>query len=325
MRTSRQSKILASLLVGMCGLLLSASPAVGHVILDEPNGGEVLEVGSVVTIEWHIMIAHNLLGWDLWYSTTGAAGPWIPVATDLPPGSSSVGSIHTYDWTVPDDPSNQVRVRVRMDNVATDYFDISDADLTIVTPAVCNDGDNDGYGSPGDPSCPNGAEEDCNDGDMDINPGATEVCDDLVDNDCDGATDGDDPDCGGPTTHHVVQSGFSFDPADIVVAPGDIIEWHWSDDSHTVTSGSPCTADGRFNEPLDIANQLAIYIVPSDEPSGVIPYFCIPHCLANMTGTITVQGTDPIPTISEWGVVVMLGLMMIVGTVAFRYRPAPTT
>ena len=74
-----------------------ASPVLGHVQLNYPNGGEQLEVGSVVTVEWQILISHSLLNWDLWYSTTGSNGPWIVIAVDLAPGSGSVGSIHTYE------------------------------------------------------------------------------------------------------------------------------------------------------------------------------------------------------------------------------------
>ncbi|MCB9758571.1 MAG: putative metal-binding motif-containing protein [Alphaproteobacteria bacterium] len=40
-------------------------------------------------------------------------------------------------------------------------------------------------------------EDDCNDADATINPDATEVCDDAIDNDCDELVDGDDPDCAG--------------------------------------------------------------------------------------------------------------------------------
>ncbi|MHC4236453.1 MAG: hypothetical protein ACYSUQ_15150 [Planctomycetota bacterium] len=112
-------------------LLAVASPAAGHVGLDDPNGGEVLKEGNVFTVRWTILIAHTLLNWDLWYWTTGAGGPWVPLATNLPPGSPAVGSVHTYNWTVPDLLSTQVRVRVRMDNSGTDYYDISDADFTV--------------------------------------------------------------------------------------------------------------------------------------------------------------------------------------------------
>ncbi|MCH7703227.1 MAG: hypothetical protein IID37_16230 [Planctomycetes bacterium] len=109
-----------------------ASPVLGHVQLNYPNGGEQLEVGSVVTVEWQILISHSLLNWDLWYSTTGSNGPWIVVAVDLPPGSGSVGSIHTYEWTVPDTLTSQGRVRVLMDNTGTDYEDISNSDFSIL-------------------------------------------------------------------------------------------------------------------------------------------------------------------------------------------------
>ena len=136
--------------VGIAMLLLSSTPAQAHVALDEPNGGEVLEVGTMFTIEWHVVIQHDTINWDLWYSITGADGPWIPIAMDLPPGDITGGAMHAYDWTVPDDPSDEVRVRVRQDNGSVDYEDISDANLTIGTGTPdCIDMDEDGYGSPG--------------------------------------------------------------------------------------------------------------------------------------------------------------------------------
>ncbi len=65
------------MLVGV--LRLASVQTRGHVILDAPNGGEVLEAGSVFTIEWQVQIAHNQLNWDLWYSTTG---PPIPTVSE---------------------------------------------------------------------------------------------------------------------------------------------------------------------------------------------------------------------------------------------------
>ena len=125
--------------VAAAAAVVMANPARAHVHLHFPNGGEVLEVGSIYTIEWHIVIAHDLLNWDLWYSTTGPTGPWIAIAMNLAPGSGAVGSIHTYGWTIPDAVSDQVRVRVRMDNYFDpDYYDVSDGNLSIVpAPAPC--------------------------------------------------------------------------------------------------------------------------------------------------------------------------------------------
>jgi MYXO-CTERM domain-containing protein len=39
--------------------------------------------------------------------------------------------------------------------------------------------------------------DDCNDADAQIRPGVGETCDDGIDNDCDGAIDAKDIDCGG--------------------------------------------------------------------------------------------------------------------------------
>lgn len=119
---------------------VAATSAFGHVGLDKPNGGEVLNAGDTFTTEWQVLISHALQNWDLWYSTVGSTGPWIVIANDLPAGSGLVGSVHTFDWTIPDTPSTNVYVRVRMDNTGTDYYDTSDAALTIIGTAAtdCN-------------------------------------------------------------------------------------------------------------------------------------------------------------------------------------------
>lgn len=134
-----------------------ASPTSAHVELDKPDGGELLAAGDAFTIEWHVVILHGQKDWDLWYSTTGPAGPWIEIATDLPPGSALAGSVHTYDWTIPDTPSTDVYVRVRQDNFDQDYDDVSDAAFTITgTPATDCDAD----GVPDTDELASGAETD---------------------------------------------------------------------------------------------------------------------------------------------------------------------
>jgi len=132
--------------VAIFSMLQLAGNANGHVDLLDPNGGETLEVGSNFTIRWQITIPHDLQNWDLWYSTTGSGGPWIEIIMDMPGGDNTYGSIHTYNWIIPDDTSNQIRVRVRQDNSIADYEDISNADLTIVR----IDSDNDGVVDPVD-------------------------------------------------------------------------------------------------------------------------------------------------------------------------------
>lgn len=66
---------------------------------------------------------------------------------------------------------------------------------------TCVDCDGDGYGEPGDLSCDNGADWDCDDHDAGEAPGGFEGprgsprCSDGLDNDCDGLFDRDDPGC----------------------------------------------------------------------------------------------------------------------------------
>jgi hypothetical protein len=124
--------------------LVVTRPALAHVRLNAPNGGEVLDAGSVFTLEWNILISHNLQNWDLWYSTTSNTGPWIDIAMDLSPGSGAVGSVHTFDWTIPNIASAQTWARVRMDNAATDYYDVSNASFMIVPDSPSADFNGDG-------------------------------------------------------------------------------------------------------------------------------------------------------------------------------------
>ena len=59
---------------------------------------------------------------------------------------------------------------------------------------VCPDGDGDGYGDPFDPVCAF-TERDCDDADAAVSPGAAENCWNETDDDCDGLSDAEDPDC----------------------------------------------------------------------------------------------------------------------------------
>jgi plastocyanin len=89
-------------------------------------------------------------------------------------------------------------------------------------------------------------------------------------------------------------SGDNFAPSTVNITIGDTVHWTWVGFGHTVTSGSPCTANSTFCSPSDAncANDPT-----SNPPStyshvfnlvGVFPYFCRIHCLFGMTGTINV-------------------------------------
>lgn len=116
-----------------------------HVELDNPNGGEMLSGGSTFTIEWRPAVAmHDTLNFDLWYSTTADSGPWTAIAMNVPPGDLSIGSLHTYAWTVPSITDSSAWVRVRQDNnVDQDYEDVSAGSFSI-SAALAGDFNSDG-------------------------------------------------------------------------------------------------------------------------------------------------------------------------------------
>jgi plastocyanin len=73
------------------------------------------------------------------------------------------------------------------------------------------------------------------------------------------------------------------------------VKWTWGSSNHTVTSGSSCTADGKFCSPSDqncaagtISGTSATYSHTFAQ-TGTYPYFCVPHCLMGQTGSVVVQ------------------------------------
>ena len=70
-------------------------------------------------------------------------------------------------------------------------WNIDDVSIVGLGTPGCADADGDGFA---DAEC---GGEDCRDDDYEIRPNAVEVCDDEVDNNCDGLTDADDVACGG--------------------------------------------------------------------------------------------------------------------------------
>ena len=93
--------------------------------------------------------------------------------------SESVDPIVINDYL--DIGTNVVAVHV------SDY--LMDEYLSVEATFECPDLDGDGYA---DEAC---GGDDCDDSDAAVNPEAEEICDNTLDDDCDGLVDGDDPDC----------------------------------------------------------------------------------------------------------------------------------
>lgn len=111
----------------------------------------------------------------------------------------------------------QVSIDILVENTPTVFtitaFDVYDNEslqstaFTYTPPLPSVDSDGDGLSDDVDP-CPNDAtndadgdgvcveDGDCDDYDPSVNPGTAEICDDGLDNNCDGLIDGADTDCG---------------------------------------------------------------------------------------------------------------------------------
>ena len=79
-------------------------------------------------------------------------------------------------------------------------------------------------------------------------------------------------------------TGFTFTPATLTIAKGTTVTFTNGDAAtHTVTSGTNGTKDGKFDKQIE---QGASTTITFDTP-GTYQYFCTIH--ASMKGTITVQ------------------------------------
>jgi Zn-dependent metalloprotease/photosystem II stability/assembly factor-like uncharacterized protein len=88
------------LLAGITNFLLSAVPS--FVTLEKPNGNEIWKVGSLKKIEWNKYLVDNV---KLEYTTDNGVS-WIEIISSLP---ASAGE---YDWTIPNTPSDQCKVKI---------------------------------------------------------------------------------------------------------------------------------------------------------------------------------------------------------------------
>jgi hypothetical protein len=89
-----------------------------------PNGGEILNIGSVFTVTWNAIDNVGVTQTSLNYSTDNGLSYTLI--------DSLVGNPGAYDWTVPDTPSNQCLVEVNAyDSAENAGSDVSDNIFTI--------------------------------------------------------------------------------------------------------------------------------------------------------------------------------------------------
>jgi hypothetical protein len=94
------------------------------VLMIQPNGGEVLTVGSVYTIVWQATDNIQVTSTDIDY-TYDAGNTWVDIVT-------LAGNPSLYDWTVPNTPSTTCLVRVyAYDGAGNEGSDVSASYFTI--------------------------------------------------------------------------------------------------------------------------------------------------------------------------------------------------
>lgn len=120
------------------------------------------------------------------------------------------------------------------------------------------------------------------------------------------------------TEYFVDIPGFNFDPAELTIMEGDIVTWTNNHTfNHTSTSDDGSTWDSGIIPPGESFSH-------TFTAAGTYPYHCTIHL--SMTGTITVNPADNVPTLSEWGMMIMSLLLIVVGTIAvIRRRSQPAT
>lgn len=127
-------------------------------------------------------------GGTIRYNPASNYDSWTYGAGVIP--TNGVASVQFTSWN----PGSTAETFTTATNSPTNYSGGSGS-----VNASCIDSDGDGFGNPGDPSCPNGPATDCNDSVAAINPNAPEIsvteCSDSADNDCDGLTDCSDATC----------------------------------------------------------------------------------------------------------------------------------
>jgi len=107
---------------------------------------------------------------------------------------------------------------------------------------------------------------------------------------------------GAQTTHQVDLVGFSFVPANLVIAEGDTVIWDWVIGLHNVDSddglfrsGNPVQGPSSFSITFDAA-----FLASAPANGNVYNYHCEIHQSFGMVGSVTVITSKPVLTITNF-------------------------
>ena len=145
----------------------------------------------------YVRVSDDGVGWQtVWENGSEVSdGAWTRVEHDLSEVADGSETVYLR-WTMGTTDQGWQYCGWNIDDVAiwgAKKPDCSDADGDGSLPPYCGG-------------------DDCDDEDPDVNPGAAEICDDGVDNDCDGLTDEQDPDCAGSGTDSDTRGGIPYSP-----------------------------------------------------------------------------------------------------------------
>lgn len=92
---------------------------------------------------------------------------------------------------------------------------------------------------------------------------------------------------GAAATIHV--GNFYYNPKTVTVKVGETVEWIWDGGTHTVTSGSSCTSDKKWDS--GVHSTAKYKFTHKFTEAGTFPFFCdfMDHCTSKgQEGTVTV-------------------------------------
>ncbi len=118
-----------------------------------------------------------------------------------------------------------------------------------------------------------------------------------------------------------------FSPADVSIQLGDTVRWTWDSNGHNVGYGLPGAADNSVffsGAPANVPTTFEVlfdqaFVDLNPVPGNVYDYHCHPHGTFGMVGSVTVD-VPPIPTVSQWGMMIMGLLVLTAGGVVIRRR-----